>query len=76
MKNELILKKTEKFEPSNYHIGLSLNIEKGMEPVAYFDYDPVRKTIKGLNPYLGKKVIFFLQRTQNIHLIEKIKQSF
>lgn len=65
----------ERFIPYDNWIYLSCNYRLGGDAVAYMDYDFRTKTTKGLNPNLLPKIVIFLNRTSNHHLLKEVKEN-
>lgn len=74
LKSEIILKIQERFNPSDYYIWLSFNSDLGGDSVAYMEYNPKKKVVKGINDVLIAKLVIFLSRTNNHDLIKTVKE--
>ena len=75
LKNQVALKKTEGFVPNEYHLNLTFDKKKGWDPIAYMDYDAKNKLIMGNNRSLMAKLVIFLSRTNNHHIIPEMKAN-
>lgn len=78
VKKEMALhKKREVFTPHEMHIEASLwknqHRHHSCYPIEYWDYDPIKKQIKGYHPKLIPLLVDFLGTTNNHHLISKVK---
>ena len=76
IEEKLVLKPEHLFQPCEYHVNLSLDRKKGIMPVAFMDYDPKDKVVKGINPKLPEMLIIFLSRTENYDLLREVKENF
>jgi len=70
-------KQREVFIPCEMHITASLWKNKYQHdsyyPIEYWDYDPLKKQIKGYNPKLIPMLVDFFGTTNNHHLIRQVK---
>ena len=65
----------ECFIPYDTWIYLSLDYRKGGDAVTYMDYESRTKSIRGVNQGLLPKLIIFLSKTNNHHLMKEVKET-
>lgn len=73
IKEKIYLQKGQTFAPSQYNIFLGLQ-SRHLDSIAYMDYDPEKKQVRGQNAQLYPKIDNFLRVTNNHHLLEELKQ--
>lgn len=65
----------ERFIPYDTWVYLSLDYRKGGDAVAYMDYEARTKSIRGINQNLLPKLVIFLNKTSNHHLLKEVKET-